>query len=196
MKNLQVFVSSKQSEFELERAMLKHEIETIPRLEADLAEDWSPERTSVRRVFLDRVISAHFYVGLFGCIYSEPTRAEYMEARMNQYREILIYVKACTDRQRELAALIAEIESNHVPKYFTKPEELLVMFRNHLLDALVRSVEQLNWLGKSAATRHATRSTQTRILAEAGLPTDLVAASSISKELTDFLSGQSSVSGA
>src|SRR4051812_38665157 len=97
MSNLRVFVSSKQSEFQLERAVIKHEIESIPRLEADLAEDWAPERNNVRSVFFDRVTSAHFYVGLFGCTYSEPTCAEYLEARKNSYREILIYVKACAD---------------------------------------------------------------------------------------------------
>src|SRR5215469_10500286 len=64
--NLRVFISSKQSEFELERALLKHEVEAIPRLEADLAEEWSPQRVEVRKVFLERVMAAHFYVGLFG----------------------------------------------------------------------------------------------------------------------------------
>ena len=129
IRTLTVFISSKQLEFQLERTILKHEIEAIPRLNADLAEEWSPERTDVRQVFLNRVIAAHFYVGLFGCVYSEPTRAEYEAARQNKYRELLIYVKAGGQPEPELAALIAEIKSRHVVKQFNTPDELLVMFR-------------------------------------------------------------------
>jgi hypothetical protein len=187
MHNLRVFISSKQSEFELERAILKHEIETIPRLEADLAEEWSPQRPEVRHVFLERVVAAHFYVGLFGCVYSEPTRAEYLMARENKYREMLIYIKDAAGPEPELAALIAEIQSRHVPKRYCAPQELLVMFRRHLLDALVRSVEQLNWLGKTRAKPRGTRATRERILAEAGLPDDPATALAISLELNRLI---------
>ena len=38
MKQIQVFVSSKYSEFEMERALVKHEVESFPFLEALLAE--------------------------------------------------------------------------------------------------------------------------------------------------------------
>jgi Domain of unknown function (DUF4062) len=187
MYNLRVFISSKQSEFELERAMLKHEVEAIPRLEADLAEEWSPQRAEVRKVFLERVMAAHFYVGLFGRVYSEPTRVEYLAARENKYREMLIYIKDSVQPEPELAALIAEIRSRHVPKRYSTPQDLLVMFRSHLLDALVRSVEELNWLGKPRAKPGRTRATQTRILAEAGLPNDPATALAISLELNRLI---------
>src|SRR6185503_13788870 len=95
MDPISVFISSKQSEFETERAVLADKIRGIPFLDAVVAEEWAPERTPVQDVFLEKVRRCPIYVGLFQCIYSEPTEMEYRAGIENPYREVLLYVKTC-----------------------------------------------------------------------------------------------------
>jgi hypothetical protein len=180
MDAIGVFISSKQSEFETERAVLADKIRAIPFLDPVVAEEWVPERTPVQDVFLDKVRRCPIYVGLFQRIYSEPTEREYRTAMENPYREVLIYVKECRgERDPRLAQLVEAARSQHVTFQFESIKDLLPVFTMHLQAALVRMVSSLQALGKdppvsrSAASvlarRHAAKH---RRLLELGLPED------------------------
>ena len=159
MDAISVFISSKQSEFEAERAVLADKIRSVPFLDVVVAEEWAPERTPVRDVFLDRVRRCPIYVGLFQCIYSEPTEAEYRAGMENPYREVLLYVKACGGtRDPRLAELIEAARSRHVTFQFEGLKDLLPVFTCHLQAALVRMVENLQALGKQEPVARSTDS--------------------------------------
>ena len=149
MDGIRVFVSSKQSEFESERELLKHEIERFTFLIADLAADWPPQAASSREVFLAKVQQAPIYVGLFGCVYSESTQLEYETAIQHPHREILIYVRSCARRRRDpqLQALIADMKDRHAIKEYETVPDLILQFQEHLLSALVRMAGLLMKLG-------------------------------------------------
>ena len=178
---VRVFISSKQSEFEAERAVLAHEIEAIPLLEAVWAEQWSPTGATPAEVYLKDVRSCPIYVGLFGRTYSEHTRREYMAACENPYREKLLYVKESSDPEPEMQTLIEEFMEKHALARFRNIGDLVQVFSKHLLNALGRMIDLLQLLGdpKPVAQgvgpsvlerRHASRQ---RYLRELGLPGDL-----------------------
>jgi len=180
MDPISVFISSKQSEFETERAVLADKIRGIPFLDAVIAEEWAPERTPVQDVFLEKVRRCPIYVGLFQCIYSEPTEMEYRAGIENPYREVLLYVKACRGtRDPRLTQLIEATRSRHVTFQFEGVKDLLPVFTLHLQAALVRMVETLQALGKQAPVSRSAESVlqrrwaaQRRQLASLGLPED------------------------
>ncbi len=141
---VRVFISSKQKEFQRERLGMEQVIRKLPLLAADLAEDWSPERETVKDTFLNRVRRAPIYVGLFGCIYSSPTCLEYETALENSRREILIYVRECQDREPRLADFIDRLESpehGHTIKPFQDWGELKPYFERHLWNAVERMID-------------------------------------------------------
>jgi len=184
MDAISVFISSKQSEFERERAVLADKIRSIPFLDVVLAEEWAPERTPVQEVFLDRVRRCPIYVGLFQCIYSEPTEMEYRAGMENPYREVLLYVKACNGtRDPRLAQLVDAARSRHVTFQFDGLKDLLPVFTQHRQAALVRMVENLQALGKQAPVGRSPHSVlerrwaaQQRHFDNLGLPEDRIAA--------------------
>ena len=55
MDAIEVFLSSKQSEFEIERALMVERIKDYSMLEAVNAEDWAPESTPVRDLMIEKV---------------------------------------------------------------------------------------------------------------------------------------------
>ena len=68
------------------------------------AENWSPQRQPIYDTFASDVKALPIYVGLFGCMYSEPTEQEYRVAIQEPRREILIYFRGCDARDPALAA--------------------------------------------------------------------------------------------
>ena len=179
--HIAVFISSKQVEFETERAVLADEIRAIPFLEPVLATEWSPQRRAVQELFLEQVRQAPIYVGLFHRIYSEPTEMEYRAALDNPYREILIYIKRSVDSKREpaLLNLILELKNSHVVVEFNTIEDLLLNFTNHLRSALSRMIALLQKLGEGPPTGRAHDSIlarrwerQSQELQKLGFPTD------------------------
>jgi uncharacterized protein DUF4062 len=151
---IRVFISSKQSEFENERAMLAHEIRNIPILEPVLAEEWNPTGVSVHKVYLDDVRTSPIYVGLFGGIYSEPTYLEYKAACENPYREKLIYLKQTGKVDPRLKELIGEFLDRHVPVKYRSLPDLLPVFSRHLSAALSRMVDTLQSFGEPRPVVH------------------------------------------
>jgi hypothetical protein len=147
-----VFISSKQAEFETERAVLADKIRAVPFLEPVVAQEWPPERRTIQEVFLDRVRQSHIYVGLFDRVYSEPTELEYRTAIENPYREVLIYVKRSPDSAREpvLTQLIQHLKQRHTIVEYNTIADLLTVFQDHLRACLIRMITHLQKLGESA----------------------------------------------
>jgi hypothetical protein len=145
---IQVFISSKQSEFETERAVLAHEIRNIPLLEPVLAEEWNPTGTSVQEVYLHDVRTSPIYVGLFGSIYSQPTHLEYKAACENPYREKLIYLKQTDKIDEPLRQLLVEFQDRHVTAKFRTLADLVPVFSKHLSAALSRMINTLQLFGE------------------------------------------------
>ena len=152
MDAIEVFLSSKQSEFEIERALMVERIKAYSMLEPVNAEDWSPESAPIRELMIDKVNRSMIYVGLFGSIYSEATELEYRAALKNPYRERMVYLKNMPDEQRaaELRRLITDLHAQNTVARFDDVRDLLPRFGTHLSDALVRIALKLRRLGEPA----------------------------------------------
>jgi len=179
-QRIRVFISSMQSEFEAERSILVHEIESIPILEPILAGAWLPQATSVQKVYLSDVRSCPIYVGLFGCTYSEPTKIEYFAASENPYRERLIYLKECAAIDPDLLMLIKTFELQVTFTRFRGVADLLPIFSRHLLGALDRIVGIYQLLREPKPVAHSGGtvlerrwSNKQRYLSTLGLPGNL-----------------------
>jgi len=147
---IEVFLSSKQSEFVIERGLMVQQIKTYSMLEAVNAEDWSPEATPIRELMIDKLNRSMIYVGLFGSIYSEATELEYRAALVNPYRERMIYIKNIAEDQRapELRRLLVDLQNANAIARFNDVLDLLPRFADHLRDALVRIALKLRMLGE------------------------------------------------
>jgi hypothetical protein len=147
---IEVFLSSKQSEFEIERALIVERIKAYSMLEPVNAEDWAPQSAPVRELMLEKVQRSMIYVGLFGAIYSEATELEYRAALSNPYRERMLYLKNMPDDHRasEVRRLIGDLHAQNTVARFTDVRDLLPHFTAHLSDALVRIALKLRKLGE------------------------------------------------
>lgn len=148
---LSIFISSKQSELEEERAVLADKIRSLAFFEPVLAEEWPPQRADIQAVFLDKVRQAPIYIGLFHQVYSEPTEREYLTAAENPHREMLIYLKRSDTGQIDprLQSLIERMKQERVVYSFRHVGELLPLFTDHLKSALNRMVTLLQKLGET-----------------------------------------------
>jgi hypothetical protein len=145
MDAIEVFLSSKQSEFEIERALMVESIKAYSMLEPVNA-------APVRELMIDKVNRSMIYVGLFGSIYSEATELEYRAALNNPYRERMVYLKNMPDDQRspEVRRLIIDLQAQNTLAKFGDVRDLLPRFNAHLRDALVRIALKLRKLGDPA----------------------------------------------
>jgi len=149
-RHLTVLISSKQAEFAAERADILQIMRPMPLLVANAAEEWAPERTPVLHKSVNEAAACAIYVGLFGCIYSEPTVMEYREARKNPQRELLIYVKDCKTRELALDEFITATlgsTTGHTAVRFASWPDVRDRFADHLWEAVSRMVERLMRLG-------------------------------------------------
>ncbi len=148
---ISVFVSSKQGELDLERAIVRQQIEAAGLIPV-LAEDWVPERRDSRHLYLEGVRTCPVYIGIFFRVYSLATVEEYQEAITNPYREILIYQRKAEERRRDerLRQFLAGIRERHVILYYDEPQDLLKIVAGHLQLAIKRMIERLLQLGGQA----------------------------------------------
>ena len=143
MPKIRVFISSKQSEFKSERLGIFDILEQSGYADPVMAEDWSPQRQSVEKTFLEEVASCPIYVGLFGRIFSQPTEAEYRKALENPAREVLIYVKNCAEREAQMQKLVTQLneaQQGHTIRVYTTWPELRPFFLRHIRDSLSRMI--------------------------------------------------------
>ena len=150
MQPLRIFISSVQSEFAQERAVLRDYIHKDPMLrrffnvflfEEAPATDRRPDA-----LYLDEVRRCDIYVGLFGCEYghedgegASPTEREFEAASAgNAHRLVFLKSVANEDRHPKMRALIAKAQAGLVRKRFNSADEL----KAELYAALVELMEQ------------------------------------------------------
>lgn len=154
MKRIKIFISSVQSEFAKERAILGQYIRSDILLgtffEPFLFEDVPAGDHSAQQVYLKEVEMCDIYLGLIGNLYGNedaegisPTEREYdMAASLHKCR--LIYIKNSDEENRhhKEKSLIGKIEKEVVRKTFVNMEEL----RTSVYASLVRYLEEKEYI--------------------------------------------------
>ena len=149
MKRIRIFISSVQSEFAEERAMLSQYIRTDALLgkffETFIFEDVPANEASPQQVYLNEVEMADIYLGLYGNNYGyedeegvSPTEREYDRAA-ELHKTRLVFIKSIDEEHRHSkeATLIRKVERDIVRKTFVDTEGL----RTSVYAALVRYLE-------------------------------------------------------
>ncbi len=154
MQRIRIFISSVQSEFAQERAMLNNYIRTDALLgkffETFIFEDVPANEASPQQVYLSEVEAADIYLGLYGIKYGyedaegvSPTEREYnLAAELHKSR--LIFIKSTDEQERhpKETALIQKAERDIVRKTFASIEDL----RASVYAALVRYLEEKEYI--------------------------------------------------
>ena len=150
MKRIRIFISSVQSEFSEERAMLGQYIRTDVLLgkffDSFLFEDVPAVEASPQQVYLNEVEMSDIYLGLYGNKYGyedaegvSPTEREYDRAT-ELHKTRLVFIKSIDEENRhpKESALIRKVERDIVRKTFVDNEGL----RTSVYAALVRYLEE------------------------------------------------------
>lgn len=154
MRRIRIFISSVQSEFAEERAMLDQYIRTDALLgkffQTFLFEDVPANEASPQQVYLSEVEMADIYLGLYGEKYGyedaegvSPTEREYdRAAKLHKTR--LIFIKNIDEKNRhpKETQLIRKVERDIVRKNFVDMEGL----RASVYAALVRYLEEKEYI--------------------------------------------------
>ena len=154
MKRIRIFISSVQSEFAEERAMLGQYIRTDALLgkffETFLFEDVPANEASPQQVYLREVEMADIYMGLYGNQYGyqdaegvSPTEREYDRAA-EYHKTRLIFIKSIGEESRhpKEMELIRKVERDIVRKTFVDMEGL----RTSVYASLVRYLEEKEYI--------------------------------------------------
>jgi hypothetical protein len=149
---LSVLISSKQSEFAAERADIEALVRPLPLLVASVAELWEPGPQSVKTRSLEEALACAIYVGLFGCVYSEPAVSEYVEAASNPNREVLVYIRECPGRDPSLAAFldgVTDPRTGRTAVTYSDWSQIRPRIVDHLWAAVQRMIVTLLRLGEA-----------------------------------------------
>jgi len=149
MNRKKVFISSVQSEFELERQMLFEYLNTDALLgiyfEPFIFENIPALNVSPATVFLNEVENSDIYLGIFGKAYGyedkegvSPTEREFDAATLHN-KTRLIYVKRADQREHKEELLIKKAENVIVRKGYAMPEELRTAVYASLVNYLVEN---------------------------------------------------------
>ena len=154
MQRIRIFISSVQSEFSEERAMLGHYIRTDALLgkffETFLFEDVPAKDSTPRQVYLSEVEMSDIYLGIYGNKYGyedaegvSPTEREYDRAA-DLHKTRLIFIKSIDEENRhpKETALINKVERDIVRKTFVDLEGL----RTSVYASLVRYLEEKEFI--------------------------------------------------
>lgn len=154
MKRIKIFISSVQSEFAEERAMLCHYIRTDVLLgkffEPFIFEEVPANEYPTSHVYLKEVELCDIYLGLYGNLYGyedaegvSPTEREYdLAAQLHKSR--LIYIKSIGEENRhpKETALIRKVERDIVRKTFVDIDGL----RTSVYASLIRYLEEKEYI--------------------------------------------------
>lgn len=154
MKRIKIFISSVQSEFAEERAMLCHYIRTDVLLgkffEPFIFEEVPANEYPTSHVYLKEVELCDIYLGLYGNLYGyedkegiSPTEREYdLAAKLHKSR--LIYIKSIGEEKRhpKETALIRKVERDIVRKTFVDIDGL----RTSVYASLIRYLEEKEYI--------------------------------------------------
>ncbi len=154
MKRIRIFISSVQSEFATERAILSEYIRRDALLgkffETFLFEDVPANEASPQQVYLGEVEISDIYLGLYGNKYGyedaegvSPTEREYDRAA-ELHKTRLIFIKSLDEENRhpKETALIKKVECDIVRKTFVDVEGL----RTSVYASLVRYLEEKEYI--------------------------------------------------
>lgn len=154
MKRIKIFISSVQSEFAEERAMLCYYIRTDALLgkffEPFIFEEVPANEFPANHVYLKEVELCDIYLGMYGNLYGfedaegiSPTEREYdLAATLHKSR--LIFIKSINEERRhpKETALIRKIERDVVRKTFVDADGL----RTSVYASLVRYLEEKEYI--------------------------------------------------
>ncbi|MDE7101554.1 MAG: DUF4062 domain-containing protein, partial [Bacteroidales bacterium] len=154
MERIRIFISSVQSEFAEERAMLCHYIRTDALLgkffEPFIFEEVPANEYPVDHVYLKEVEASDIYLGLYGNQYGyedeegvSPTEREYDVAKL-LHKSRLIYIKGIDEDKRhpKETALITKVERDIVRKTFVDIDGL----RTSVYASLIRYLEEKEFI--------------------------------------------------
>lgn len=154
MKRIRIFISSVQSEFAKERAMLGEYIRRDALLgkffETFLFEDVPAGEASPQQIYLGEVEMSDIYLGLYGNKYGyedaegiSPTEREYDRAA-ELHKTRLIFIKSFDEEHRhpKELALIQKVERDIVRRTFVDTEGL----RTSVYASLVRYLEEKEYI--------------------------------------------------
>jgi len=152
LKKIPVFISSKQIELHDDRLAIAELVAQIETLEPVYAEEWTPRRAAAGDVYRADALRCPLYIGLFWKAYSAATEEEYRLAVSNRETELLLYIRDCEELEREerLRGLIAEFQDKHVFRRYGSTADLQRLVPNHLLEAVIRMVTRLHYLGQTS----------------------------------------------
>lgn len=154
MKRIKIFISSVQSEFAEERAMLCHYIRTDVLLgkffEPFIFEEVPANEYPASHVYLKEVELCDIYLGLLGNLYGyedkegvSPTEREYdLATKLNKTRLIYIYSKEDLNRHSKETAFIRKVERDIVRKTFVDIDGL----RTSVYASLIRYLEEKEYI--------------------------------------------------
>ena len=154
MKRIRIFISSVQSEFAEERAMLCHYIRTDALLgkffEPFIFEEVPANEFPTSHVYLKEVEMCDIYLGLYGNLYGyedeegiSPTEREYdLAAKLHKSRQIFIKSIDEDRRHPKETALIRKVEMDIVRKTFVDIDGL----RTSVYASLVRYLEEKEFI--------------------------------------------------
>ena len=153
MKRIKIFISSVQSEFAEERAMLCYYIRTdalLGKFFEPIFEEVPANEFPANHVYLKEVELCDIYLGLYGNLYGfedaegiSPTEREYdLAATLHKSR--LIFIKSINEEKRhpKETALIRKIEQDVVRKTFVDADGL----RTSVYASLVRYLEEKEYI--------------------------------------------------
>ena len=154
MRRIKIFISSVQSEFSEERAMLCHYIKTDVLLgkffEPFIFEEVPANTFPVTHVYLKEVEQCDIYLGLYGNLYGyedeegiSPSEREYDLATL-LHKSRLIFIKSIDEDNRhpKESALIKKVERDIVRKTFVDIEGL----RTSVYASLIRYLEEKEYI--------------------------------------------------
>jgi len=154
MKRIKIFISSVQSEFAEERAMLCHYIRTDVLLgkffEPFIFEEVPANEYPTSHVYLKEVELCDIYLGLYGNLYGyedeegiSPTEREY-DLAASLHKSRLIYIKSIGEEHRhpKETALIRKVERDIVRKTFVDIDGL----RTSVYASLIRYLEEKEYI--------------------------------------------------
>jgi predicted HTH transcriptional regulator len=154
MKRIKIFISSVQSEFAQERAMLCNYIRTDVLLgkffEPFIFEEVPANELSASSVYLREVEQCDIYLGLLGNLYGyedkegiSPTEREY-DLASSLHKSRLIYIKSVEEEQRHKKeiAFIQKVEQDIVRKTFVDIDGL----RTSVYASLIRYLEEKDYI--------------------------------------------------
>jgi hypothetical protein len=140
LEDVNIFVSSKTTEFAEEREKIKRELEGLDKsITAFIFEDDAcPSSTKSDDVYREEVRKCHIYVGLFKNDFSKATLEEYDVALANN-KERLIYVDDSQTKERHpnLSEQIKKFHAHGVVKHYTDSDNIVKMISSHIVRLLV-----------------------------------------------------------